>query len=380
MATATAFDGLVIDGERVAAAEGPNLRDGQPRDRGGVSYGRGGGRRGCRSRGARCGPSLRGLGSQDRDPAREGAVSLGRPARAARRRASAPRNAEHGHGDRRLPLVRRQRRRGDALLRRRRRQVLRLDRARRPRRDRAHVSRADRRRGADHAVELPAQHRELEDRARNRRWQHRRAQAREPVAPDRAPLRRAGARSRAAGRSAQRPPRSRARCRRRPRRAPPRGQGRLYRLDRGGRRDRPQGGGHDQARHARAGREERVHRLRGRRPREGRPDGAVLGLRELRPGLLRQVTTSRRGVGQGRAPRALRGHDPGDRRRRPRAARHAGWPTRLCRPAGDRRGATSPRGSRRVPRSSRAAPARTTRPSPPVSTSVPPSSTTARTR
>ena len=44
------------------------------------------------------------------------------------------------------------------------------------------VPRADRRRGADHALELPAQHRQLEDGAGDRGRQLRRPQARQPLA------------------------------------------------------------------------------------------------------------------------------------------------------------------------------------------------------
>ena len=109
---------------------------------------------------------------------------------------------------------------------------------------------------------------------------------------------------------AQRRPRPGERGRRRARRAPARRQGRLHRLDRGRRRDRAQGGRDDQARDARARRQERVHRLRRRRSREGRTHGALLGVRERGAGLLRALAPARRGLGEGRAARALRRGDP----------------------------------------------------------------------
>ena len=96
--------------------------------------------------------------------------------------------------------------------------------------------------------------------------------------------------------------RGRAECRRRQglgrrsasRRAPGCGEDRLHRLD-GGRPARDAGRGHDdQARDARARRQVGERRVRGCRPREGRGRGAVLGVRQRRPGLLRTVPDPRR--------------------------------------------------------------------------------------
>ena len=58
----------------------------------------------------------------------------------------------------------------------------------------------------------------------------------------------------------------------------------------------------DQARDARAGRQVGQHHLRRRRPREGRCGGAVGGLRQRRPGLLRALAAAGRGVGRRRVP------------------------------------------------------------------------------
>ena len=96
-----------------------------------------------------------------------------------RRQADLRRARRDRDGRRRLPL-----------LRRRGRQALRRDDPRRRRR-RPDVPRAARRRRADRAVELPAQHRLLEARARARLRQHRRAEARRADAALRAAARRA---------------------------------------------------------------------------------------------------------------------------------------------------------------------------------------------
>ena len=141
-------------------------------------------------------------------------------------------------------------------------------------------------------------------------------------------------------------------------------QGRVHRLDRGRGRDRAQGGRDDQARHARARRQERLHRVRRRRPREGRANGAVLGVRERRPGLLRPLAAPRRGVREGRAARALRRRDPRDRRSATRRTRRRRW-ARSSRPAardgrglrrrsGVAEGADGDRGRRRAPTGSTA--------------------------
>ncbi len=118
------------------------------------------------------------------------------------------------------------------LLRRRRRQALRRDDPGR-RRHRRHLPRAARRRRADHALELPAQHRELEDRPRARDRQHDRDQAGRADAADDGPARRARARG---GHPRGRPQRRRRQgLGRRPaaRRASGRGEDRLHGLDRG---------------------------------------------------------------------------------------------------------------------------------------------------
>ena len=87
------------------------------------------------------------------------------------------------------------------LLRRRGRQVLRPHDPGRARRRGADVPRADRRRRPDHALELPAQHRQLEDRAGARRRQHRGAEAGVADAALGAALRRAGGRGGHPGRA-----------------------------------------------------------------------------------------------------------------------------------------------------------------------------------
>ena len=174
--------------------------------------------------------------------------------------------------------------------------------------------------------------------------------------------------------------RARWRGRRRARRAPARRQGRLHRLDRGRDRDRTEGGGDGQAGHPRARWQERMHRLRRRRSREGGTHGAVLGLRERGAGLLRALASPRRGIGEGRAARALRGRDPRDRRRRPGGRGHADGAARLRGAARDGRGVrrAGARGRRDTPRGRIAAGRR--RPRTTASTSAPRSSTAARTR
>ena len=334
----TLVENLLIDGRARALRRGAHVRDGQSRERRGVPDGGRGGGRGRRSgRPGRC-PRVRGLGRAHADPAREGPPPVGGPDRGARRGAGADRDARHGHGDRRRALVRGERRGGDALLRGRRGQVLRLDDPRRPGRDRAHVPRADRRHRAHHAVELPAQHRQLEDGAGARGGEHGGPQACEPLPSLRAAVRGARPRGRAARGRAQRRARAGSRGRRRARRAPARRQGRLHGVDRGRRRDRAQGRGNDQAGDARARRQERVRRVRGCRPREGRTQCAVLGLRERGAGLLRPLAAARRGLCEGRAARALRRDDARDRRRRPGVGRHPDGTARLRRPARDGRG------------------------------------------
>ena len=133
------------------------------------------------------------------------------------------------------------------------------------------VPRADRRRRPDHALELPAQHRQLEDRPRARRRQHGGAEARVADAALGAALRRAGRRGGHPGRGAERRPRAGRDGRERAGRASRRRQDRLHRVDRGGRRASPaRAAATDEAGDARAGRQVGLRRLRRRRPGEGR--------------------------------------------------------------------------------------------------------------
>ena len=158
------------------------------------------------------------------------------PARDARRGAArgalAARVGERRQADLGCPRRDRHGGAGLPLLRRRGRQALRRDDPRR-RRHRRHLPRAARRRRPDHAVELPAQHRELEDRPGARDRQHDRDQAGRADAADDDPARRARARG---GHSRGRPERRRRQGlgrRPAPRRAPRRREDRLHRLDRG---------------------------------------------------------------------------------------------------------------------------------------------------
>ena len=206
---------------------------------------------------------------------------------------------------------------GLPLLRGRRRQALRRDDPGRRRR-RRHLPRAARRRRPDRAVELPAQHLLVEARARARVRQHGRPQACRADAAVGTAAGRARARGRDPRGRRQRPRRQGLRRRQPPRRAPGRGEDRLHRLDRGGaygdggrRRD-------DQARHARARRQVGQRRLRRCRPRAGGGGGAVRGLRQRRPGLLRALAHP------GRAQRLRplrRAADRGDARREGRRSR-----------------------------------------------------------
>ena len=86
------------------------------------------------------------------------------------------------------------------------------------------------------------------------------------------------------------------------RRAPRRREDRLHRLDRGGADGDGGRGGDDQARHARARRQVGERRLRRRRPRARGGRGAVRGLRQRRPGLLRALAHPRREVRLRRVP------------------------------------------------------------------------------
>ena len=119
------------------------------------------------------------------------------------------------------------------VVRRDDRQGLRRDRPDRTRRAVAGDPRADRRGRRDRALELPADHHGLEAGRRARDRQFGRAQARQPVAADRAAACRAGRRGRPARRRPQRRHRSGRRDRRRPGAPPGRRQDRLHRVHRG---------------------------------------------------------------------------------------------------------------------------------------------------
>ncbi len=108
-------------------------------------------------------------------------------------------------------------------------------------------------------------------------------------------------------------------------RASRRGEDRLHRLDRG----RPAGdarrGRHDQARHARARRQVGERRLRRRRPGEGGRGGAVRGVRQRRPGLLRALAHPRRALAYDRFAELLVEATREREGRRPRGRRRPRW-------------------------------------------------------
>ena len=134
-----------------------------------------------------------------------------------------------------------------------------------------HAARADRRRRADHPVELPAADGGVEARPGAGHRLHRRAQARRADAADRAAAGRAHRRGRRARRRRQRGARLRRDRRRGAGRPPRRRQGRVHRLDRGRQADRRGRRGHQpEEAHARARRQEPEHRLRRRRGRRHR--------------------------------------------------------------------------------------------------------------
>ncbi len=99
-------------------------------------------------------------------------------------------------------------------------------------------------------------------------------------------------------------------------RAPGRGQDRLHGLDRGRAARHAGRSRDDQARHARARREVGERDLRGRRPRAGGCGGAVRGLRQRGPGLLRALADPRPEVGLRPLSRRSRRGDEGRRGRR----------------------------------------------------------------
>ena len=83
--------------------------------------------------------------------------------------------------------------------------------------------------------------------------------------------------------------------------------------------------GDDQAGHARARRQVGERDLRRRRSREGRRLGAVLGLRQRRPGLLRTLADPRRALGLRPLRGAARRGDAGRQGRRSRPTRRPRW-------------------------------------------------------
>ena len=210
-------------------------------------------------------------------------------------RAGRARDPRPGQADRRLEDLYPRRGRALPLLRRlghedRGRDPTGLDPGRIP----LHAARADRRLRADHPVELPDEHRELEDRPRARLRQHRRGEARGGGLAHHAPAGRADPGGGDPGRSAQRRhrrPGGRASARQ-PR---SRRQDLLHRLDRGRARDRPGVGRQPEAGQPRAGRQgadRDPRRRRHRRGRRGQPAGRVpqrrAGLRRLRALLRRR--------------------------------------------------------------------------------------------
>ena len=184
--------------------------------------------------------------------------------------------------------------------------------------DRRDLPRAARRRRPDHALELPAQHRELEGRAGARNGQHDRLKPAELTPLTTLRLAELALEAGIPEGVAQRRRRQGLGRRAAARRASGRGQDRLHRLDRGGaagdggrRRD-------DQAGHARARRQVGQRRLRRCRPGAGRRLGAVLGLRQRRPGLLRALAHPRRAERLRPLRGAARRGDAGRQGRRPR--------------------------------------------------------------
>ena len=241
--SAAAVEGLVIGGDRVAAAEGASFDVTNPATGAAAGERRLGGGRGRRPGGGRRSGRLRGLGGALAGHARPAHAPVRGAGRGARGGAGAARVPKRRHADRRRPRPARHDRGRDPLLRRRGGQVLRPHDPGRARRRGDDVPRADRRRRPDHAVELPAQHRQLEDRPRARRRQHGRAEAGVADAALRPSLRRAGGRGGHPGRGAERRPRAGRDGRKRARRASRGRQDRLHRLDRGGRGHRPARGG-----------------------------------------------------------------------------------------------------------------------------------------
>ena len=300
-------------------------------------------------------PCIRDLGCDVTGHSRTGDASIRQHRRGACRGAGDARVPQRGHADLGRTWAAGDDRGCDPVLRGRGGQVLRPHDPGRAGRSGDDVPRTDRCGGVDHALELPPQHRQLEGCAGAGRGQHRGAEAGQPDAAVGAALRRAGGRSRSAGGRVERRAGARVERGRRAGRPSRRGQDRLHRVDRGGCQHRPQSGGDHQAGDARAGRQVRLRGVRRRRPREGGRDGAVRGVRELRPGLLRALAVAGRGVGQGRAARALCRDHRGDPRRHAGRPRDAGRPADLGRTARDRQALHRNRGRRGRAHASRAA-------------------------
>ena len=148
----------------------------EPRDGGAARGARGRGRRGDRRGGRAREGGVPGVARGRAGGSRAVAAPAGDARRGEARGALAHRVAQRRQADQRRARRGRHGRAGLPLLRGRGRQALRRDDPRRGRR-RHDVPRAARRRRADHAVELPAQHRVVEDRAGARLRQHDRDQA-----------------------------------------------------------------------------------------------------------------------------------------------------------------------------------------------------------
>ena len=165
--------------------------------------------------------------------------------------------------------------------------------------------------------------------------QHRRAQAGRADPADRDPARRAGAGGGPAGGRVHRAARQGQRGRAAVRHAPGGPQGLLHRLHRGRQVDHGGLRRPGEAGHPRAGRQERQHRLRRRRPGDGRRGGARRRVRQRRPGLLRPLPAAGAGSVYDRflallepAVKAFRVRGPGagDRRDGPADLRRARGP------------------------------------------------------
>ena len=334
---------LLIDGQDVPAASTRTVYD--PCDRRADRRGRRrhGGRRRPRRRGRAGRVPPRRLEPDHAGRALRGARPHGRPAGGARGRVRPHRVAQHRQAAEVLERLRRPAHdRQPALLRRRRPQPRGQGVGRVPRRPDEHdPARADRRLRLDRAVELPAQHGGVEDRAGARGRQHGRAQAGRADAADGADARPPGARRRPAAGRAERGARPRPGGRRRAR--PPRGRRADlgHRLDPHRRERHARCRRHRQARAHGARRQGAVRGVRGRRPRGGRRGRDRRRLRQLRPGLHGRHPHLRPRAG----PRRVHGALPAQGRPagggRPDGRRDQPRPARLARPARPRPRASS---------------------------------------